>query len=1022
MPILRLGAPPSVNSKLHGYPVRPLVVEADRVLLQAITPTDGTDIGSAFWFSAAEAALYLNAADGSYPHELGVDPKDVLLVLAMMEGASTTAATPVRNPEKRRLDSPSARSDNNNADADPGEGSGGEQGGKRQRRSFSRGIGNTARQGYVLGVATWNVHGFQKPKNLPAKTALDFAPRLADVYALCARLHRIRNPEGGVLAGAAFLDAACTLATGKDRSRLKYLRALTERWQLVTGEALGAGAVDASADTRGEDELAGPLEDAVEEAIRRLLRKLACRTILKLFEVHGWLDALVMQEVKYTGIEMLEEELAGTLDVYRGPKMVSTTGGSDSEVEYFPLILRKGGASNNHVQGLKVDRTWWIKTDGTARTGPRAQWNKKMNIFRPVVVYDLRIGDNGPVAHLAIVHTTPGERETGLTERERESIAALDGVDLGKTRKGEVKSHEFQRPHQFFQVKAVFDQVRTWAYESDGQHDAYLGPWVLAGDYYLFRDARVVDLETAYGSDEHGFGKLGPKIAAELERRVKECATVAPGADHFCAREALWGERYAQEAKTYDEPGKDQLPREDRRLLERDLRADATELARIALRADPVTRGRVRFHRDKWLDQQKYYGVVDDATMVVFAGHRQRLYADLCDLCTFYGKRWEALAPALGGDVKAQFRALRADNAALLKRGGAPSTKEGTTSRGIHVGVDDPMRAQVGITFREQVDPALEITQAVSGTNLDEFRDLASLPAVDQDGLVQGQADVETVLGDRADRAARIKVADFLVHTRYDARTGKGVNHWAASCVGLLSPDQPTVVLADSPDLTVSRFWAGLSDHFPMGGLLSTTTDPHEPERLRNRLARPSGVPREAVEALDLERHRYKAEELVTLARMALDAQTDEIPILDVDYDELPGVLDQLGGRLVEELSAGEAFGLIGGLEKVLDVPPDDRFTGREQALSAADFEWTGPLTFGTEGATLPPLDPGELDVNALFEETEEIDLGVVKIEPADDDDEIPDLEEQEAILASLGHDPLPSTGSTGMMVEDWNQ
>jgi len=457
----------------------------------------------------------------------------------------------------------------------------------RKRIRVSRSKKNTHKSGYRLGVVTWNTHGLQKPHTLTTKDALDVDKHLKfvsnwiqngyELESVADALWNWKGPRGPAQKKlrdyfAVFEDFEQEL---KEQRHFPYLKELITRYEQLTGKkqnlkldkpehqsvdrrkgvpALLKQCENLAASMREDYD---SFDEELHECIRTLLRAVSCQAILSLFEKHKWLDVLVLQEVKYTGIKMLEETIGSELFVHPGP-MLSSGRGKKREIEYFPIIMRKDGSSIHHPYKLSLKKVWWINTDGGSQEmglgdkryppngAPHMTWNKSQNTFRPIVVFDVKIGeeDASPLVHIGVVHTTPGPRTVELTPAEKRSIRAL----TGSTRKKDISSHEFQRPHQYFQIEQAFDKVSDWAYDRDKDHEEYFGPWILAGDYYLFKESRVTDMDTAF-TEEEDFGDFSKDIREELKARLTAYSETAKLAQVCAGRFSEWTEQFTAWSK-----------------------------------------------------------------------------------------------------------------------------------------------------------------------------------------------------------------------------------------------------------------------------------------------------------------------------------------------------------------------------------------------------------------------------------------------------------------------------------------
>lgn len=70
------------------------------------------------------------------------------------------------------------------------------------------------------------------------------------------------------------------------------------------------------------------------------------------------------------------------------------------------------------------------------------------------------------------------------------------------------------------------------------------------------------------------------------------------------------------------------------------------------------------------------------------------------------------------------------------------------------------------------------------------------------------------------DDADRGSIADFFV----------GTCDWAAPPVGMLAPVMRGIMLADTLDLVITRYWRAISDHCPIAAYFTTGNDTHPPD------------------------------------------------------------------------------------------------------------------------------------------------------------------------------------------------
>ncbi len=156
----------------------------------------------------------------------------------------------------------------------------------------------------------------------------------------------------------------------------------------------------------------GPVFTCVEILDKAIHRVLVATHIDLMFRSNSWLDAIVLQEVN-KGIDALDKYLKEHGYVcFRGFKLQSRSG-KGTQTEYYPLIVRDGGRIKPmSLHALYNDRGT-ISFDG-AHTSEPLDWNKKDEIYRPILAYDVAVGISDTLAKLVtigVVHTTPGGRE-----------------------------------------------------------------------------------------------------------------------------------------------------------------------------------------------------------------------------------------------------------------------------------------------------------------------------------------------------------------------------------------------------------------------------------------------------------------------------------------------------------------------------------------------------------------------------------------------------------------------------------
>jgi len=827
---------------------------------------------------------------------------------------------------------------------------------------FTRADTNSVKSGYRFGVATWNLHGLDKSQKDTVDYALSFEPYLESV-------------EGDL--------------NGEQKAHLEKLLAAYKR--------LSGQDVDRKAKKlEGKEKTYKSYNDIC----RALVRKLTCLSIVDLFQKHEWLDTLVLQEVKRTGIQILQQELKGKLCVHPGPKIkCSTSKGAESE--FYPLVLRLQRTSNHHSYKLNLEKVWWLLKDGTSdkmelndlRTddddGPNLTWNKHKDTFRPVVVYDLRIGDEpGPVVHVGVVHTTPGSQIEPLTGPQKKSVEMLKKLaktvlgnagaptrakkrEYSGTRKKQrgkaIADSEFHRLAEFRQIDEVLELVHKRSYQ---EHKKFAGPWVLGGDYYLFEESSVVDVRAAYYSmveeERKAFNAL---IDDEFQERIESYTACSKLLEDFQQQAMAWNGVAAKIMLAEQKTEKTRKPlrknaskeamhtraievctfleQDHRMAVIKDLAADDCALLNwSSFHGEPITRGQIDLYRHHWLDAAQYYENLDDNDLLALCNGRVELYTSLCNLCEFYGQELKLLGKGIDRPSAEKLILLEEDNKCIMERSLTKyipgKTRKGkdkkenksktvmgfTMRRG-----EDFMRAPLELTVKDQIPDGLAISQAVSGSNIPS-------------GLMNEFTDAKP--GDLAPYRHKLKVADFLIHTRYDQITNQGVNHWRDWCVGILSCDEGRILLADAEDLAVSRFWAMISDHFPVGGVLSTAD---EKDRALNRFASPKAAEGGGLqqEVAQLERARRISRISYLRKRGFIVNRCFESQCFRGSIGETFYVL--MKRNLDEVKSLDELDEMIWNLEQYTDVASADGFDPDGVVFTTLDFDFVGHFTIGAADA-----------------------------------------------------------------------
>lgn len=941
----------------------------------------------------------------------------------------------------------------------------------RKRNSLSRFEVTTLGKGFRFGVATWNTHGLSKKATDASQDALNFKKRLKAIYSIQARFQswipteEDLDPLFNEKQVEQMKNALARISDDRTLVTLEYLNVLIARYDLIHGTTTETtlrgkvkypktktvkqreAAVKSLVGKCKDLKKGTPFRNLLREAIKAIRRRLTCDAIVTLFEKHDWLDALVLQEVKFSGMQMLMDIIGDKVYICPGPMMKSTSGGH-GEVEYFPLILPKNRISRNCGVSMNISRIWWINKNGTTgelpsetefiddipvqkfnfKLGgkePDIGWNKKEDTFRPVVVYDIQLEGHYSAIHLGAIHTTPGNSKIDLSPQEKKSASEFS--ETSRVRKKQVNSHEFQRLHQYDQVSVTMQQIRNQAFNLMEGQQGYFGPWILAGDYYLFRESRVIDLEVEMGSEikTDRSEELKRRVVLEFTRRKQDYADTIKDLKSYKKRQTLWTELNNRITLEYNQDH-ELLPPDLRQLLLKHLCDDDAYLAYLSLYSIPRIRAMVQLMRAYWLDCHRVLKLIDegngtfDYTLVDICEFRLKSYKLLVNLCKFYERELNVLSRENIVTVQDMFRALREDNQRHMRRAGAPTQKEGRTKEiGTHISaLDDPMRSALGITFQDlehdttQDQGMLTISQPISGTNLDKFEKLAvaqsndfqqpssnKMIVVSNDGSDEEDDDLEYGIGeddeddivdnednnegddeddekldnaiqrfyDRKWYVTRLKIADFIVHTRYNSEHNMGGCHWTTSCIGLLCPDVGKIVLADNEDLTTIGYWSAFADHFPVGGLLSTDLSSQELIRLQKKIVRRDATPENDLQKFELIRRRARMVQLQRLARIVCDycrvsLQDSQLaPIFNIDeysFNTLANYAD-INIKTVDTTSAGI---IIQDIENILGMPDSDRFSMNGFGIVAEDFGWSGGMTPEHTAQEEDPLDDISLD------------------------------------------------------------
>lgn len=213
-----------------------------------------------------------------------------------------------------------------------------------------------------------------------------------------------------------------------------------------------------------------------------------------------WLDALILQEVRPKGLQVLQQQLAEGLTLTWGPLMcgvekklgqreyypIVTRDETVAQVESLAVACRKANATRPQFpEKSKIAWAPWKEVeaediDAPVYEGPpndersietiNILWSKSANEYRPVVVHEVWLKDQGLVS-IGSVHTSPGEGD-----------------------------HEWWREPEYEQLAGAF--------ETCGRN----GFWLMGGDYYLSAESRVRGLD--------GLREPLPKVGAALRKEV----------------------------------------------------------------------------------------------------------------------------------------------------------------------------------------------------------------------------------------------------------------------------------------------------------------------------------------------------------------------------------------------------------------------------------------------------------------------------------------------------------------------
>jgi len=270
------------------------------------------------------------------------------------------------------------------------------------------------------------------------------------------------------------------------------------------------------------------LYDAMIKMDMALRLHLVIGHINALMANNPWLDALILQEVRPRGLQVLRERLAKGLTLTSGPLMCGVSAKKKlGQREYYPIITRdetvaqvesyavacrKANATPpGFPEKSKAPSAPWEEVeaediDAAAYEGPlndarsietiNILWSKSANEYRPVVVHEVWLKGQGLVC-IGNVHTSPGEGD-----------------------------NEWYRAPEYEQLAAAF--------EACGRN----GFWLMGGDYYLSAESRVRHMDrlreplpkVGVASREEVTSKVAkavengeprPEFAAKLEEAAK---------------------------------------------------------------------------------------------------------------------------------------------------------------------------------------------------------------------------------------------------------------------------------------------------------------------------------------------------------------------------------------------------------------------------------------------------------------------------------------------------------------------
>lgn len=243
-------------------------------------------------------------------------------------------------------------------------------------------------------------------------------------------------------------------------------------------------------------ELAATANAAVEALDRAMHKIMVIECIVEMFIANPWLDAIILQEVNDFACfsSLLIEYSNGkvALEITEGPGLKSTSG-ERNQKETYPIVCRKDGGLRPRV---RVTNASVAQTGGDMKSGDEVgsgHWNKKVNSYRPIVVYELTIGgDEAPLkAWIGAVHTSP----------------AKGAVNTG------TGTRQFERAGEFKQIDAplatILEKCQTV-------------PVLVGGDYYLFSESKTITAKGLKNSQKTALRKRFFKDREEEKKKYQD--------------------------------------------------------------------------------------------------------------------------------------------------------------------------------------------------------------------------------------------------------------------------------------------------------------------------------------------------------------------------------------------------------------------------------------------------------------------------------------------------------------------